>query len=89
MDFAIPLFFIALFFVGIPLGYKLVLGGRLTTVTAGVIAKLHLAHPIPDTNLEGRHARIVADYLILDIDGDRKLWISEVNVAGVEFKPED
>jgi hypothetical protein len=89
LGYLAPIFFIALFFVGIPLGYKLILGGSRSTVTSGVIKTLYLTHPISDPRLDGRHARIVADYLIVEMDGGRKLWISEENLVGVEFESED
>lgn len=87
--FLAPIFFVALFLVGIPLGYKLVLGGSRSTVNSGVIKSIYLTHPISDPRLEGRQARIVADYLIVEMDNGRKLWISEENLVGVEFESED
>ncbi len=89
LGYLAPILFIGLFFLGIPLGYKLILGGSRSTVTSGVIKAVYMTHPISDARLEGRHARIVADYLIVDMDGGRKLWISEENLVGVEFDSED
>ena len=90
MGFLVPAIFIGLFLLGIPLGYKLILGGSRSTVTSGVIRSIYLTHPIMiNPNLEGRHARIIADYLIVDMDAGRKLWISEDHLVAVEFDSED
>jgi hypothetical protein len=89
LGYLAPVFFIGLVFVGFPLGYKLILGGSRSTVTSGVIKSIYLTHPISDPKLEGRQARIVADYLIVEMEGGRKLWISEENLVGVEFESED
>jgi hypothetical protein len=84
--FLIPIGFIALFVVGIPLGYKLVLGGRKSTVEEGTIQQITLINSIPDLDLSGQHARIVTDYIVVELKSGRKLWIPEENVAGIEFQ---
>ena len=82
----IPIGIIALVFLGIPYGYKLVLGGRTSSIKSGTIESVKLINEIPDATLNNRPARIVQDYLIIELESGRSLWIPEENVAGVEFK---
>ena len=84
-DFVIPIGFIALFFIGIPFGYKLVLGGRTSSIKSGTTERVKLIHEIPGKEIDGRPARIVQDYLIIELKSGRSLWIPEENVAGIEF----
>ena len=84
--FLIPVGFIALFFIGIPLGYKLVLGDRKSTIEEGTIQQITLIKSIPEHDLSGRQARIVSDYIVIELKSGRELWIPEENVAGIEFQ---
>ena len=85
-DFIVPIGFIALFLIGFPLGYKLVLGGRKSTVEKGDIHSITLINPVEGHVLEGRPARIVSDYIVVELESGRYLWIPEENVAGIEFQ---
>jgi hypothetical protein len=86
VGFLIPIGILALFVIGIPLGYKLVLGGRKSTVEEGRIQQITLINSIPILDLSGQHARIVTDYIVVELKSGRKLWIPEENVAGIEFQ---
>ncbi|QTN32545.1 hypothetical protein HZ994_09450 [Akkermansiaceae bacterium] len=87
--FLFPIGFLAVFLIGIPLGYKLILGGRTSTVEDGIIEQITLINQIPDQDLTGREARIVSDYIVIELRSGRKLWIPEENVAGIEFKSDE
>jgi hypothetical protein len=85
LGFAIPIAIIVFFFLGIPLGYKLVLGGPNSSIKSGTTQNLYLIHEIPDVKLNGRPVRIVQRYIIVELESGRSLWIPEENVAGIEF----
>lgn len=88
LGFLIPIGIIALVFLGIPFGYKVVLGGRTSSIKSGTIQNVTLINTIPNVELSNRPARIVQDYLIVELQSGRSLWIPEENVAGIEFKTE-
>ena len=87
--FLIPIGLIALVFIGFPLGYKLVLGGRKSTVEEGTIKHITLINNIPNIELSGLHARIITDYIVVDLRSGSKIWIPEENVAGIEFQQKE
>lgn len=86
LGFLIPAGIITLVLLGIPYGYKIVLGGRTSSIKSGTIQSVTLINAIPDAELANRPARIVQDYLIIELASGRSLWIPEENVAGIEFK---
>lgn len=86
LSFLVPIGFIAFFLFGVPFGYKLVLGGRKSSIKSGTTQSVILINEIPDVKLDNRPARIVSDYLIIELESGRSLWIPEENVAGIEFK---
>ena len=86
LGFLIPVGIIALVFLGIPYGYKLVLGGPTSSIKSGTIQNVTLINVIPNAELTNRPARIVQDYLIVELPSGSSLWIPEENVAGIEFK---
>lgn len=81
----IPVAFIALFFFGFPLGYKLVLGGKNSPVKKGTIHSIQFRSPTESELLVGRSAWIGSDYLVVTLDSGRELWIPETNVSAIEF----
>ena len=85
--FLIPVGFVLLFFLGIPLGYKLILGDRKSTVKEGRIQDIRLIHDNVNEHLNGKEARVISDYVVIELEGDRELWIPEENVAGIVFLP--
>ena len=85
LGFLIPIAIVAFVFLGIPFGYRLVLGGRTSNIKSGTTQNVRLIHEIPDVKLNGRPARIIQNYLIVELESGRSLWIPEENVAGVEF----
>lgn len=88
LGFLIPIGIVALVLLGIPFGYRLVLGGRTSSIQSGTTQNVILINTYPDVQLNGRPARIVQDYLIIELESGRSLWIPEENVAGVEFSNE-
>jgi hypothetical protein len=85
LGFLIPIGIIAIVLLGMPLGYRMVLGGPLSTIKSGTIRSATLIHDIPGVQINGCAARLVQDYLIVELDSDRLLWIPEENVAAIEF----
>lgn len=86
--FLIPIGIIALVFLGIPFGYKLILGGPTSSIKSGTTQDVILINTVPDAQLNGRPARIIQGYLIIELESGRSLWIPKENVAGVEFSTE-
>ena len=84
-----PVVIIAIFFLGIPLGYKLVIGDRKSALEKGTIQQITLIHEIDGQRLDGRPAKIVAGYVVVELSSGRSLWIPEENVAGIEFRKTD
>ena len=52
----------------------------------GIIQQITLINDIEGQNLNGRPARIVSDYVVVELPSGRLLWIPEENVAGIEFR---
>ena len=85
LAFLIPIALIVLLFLGVPLGFYFVLGGKTSTIQSGTARSVHLVHGIPNIQLNGRPARLISGYLIVELESGRKVWIPVENVAGIEF----
>ena len=84
----IPVVIALIFLLGIPLGYKLVLGGKNSPVKKGTIHSVQFRSPVESETLVGRHAWIGSDYLVVTLSSGREMWIPETNVTAIEFTQE-
>jgi len=87
--FLIPIVFIALFIFGIPLGYKLVLGGKMSPLETGRIVSITLNPSGPAPSLEGREAKVLSDYLVVTGDDGVEIWIPRDAISRFDLKKPD
>ena len=87
--FIIPIIIIALFVLGIPFGYKLVLGGKKDRIYQGTIIELQIKGLTKDQSdkLLNSKAEIVSDYLVIENDKQVTL-ISEENISHLVLRKE-
>ncbi len=82
LGFITPIFFIGLFLLGIPFGYKVVMGSKTDSIYSEKIVELSVSNLSPEkiTNLLSENAKITDDYLIIETENEVVL-ISEENIS--------
>lgn len=85
-EMLIPLLIFVLVFVGMPLGFKLVLGDKKTPIRKGTIKSISLVkQPNSESDIVGRSASIMSGFVVVEMPLGHQLWIPNENVAGIEF----
>ncbi len=82
----IPLAMFLFFIFGFPIGYRVILGGKMTPLESGEMVSLKYVGGGTDPTLNGHKVRILSDYLIVSEDDGTEFWIPRSSILNFSVK---